>query len=121
MTIFSKKFLDYALERAMKSGAQQLILVVTAAGAFNVFEFDWATAAGLVLGAFVLSVATSVIAFQAVEKEVGLRDTNEIDVHDVEVDGDIWTEGDASETGDAIEPVIRAPFVASTGKHSAIG
>ena len=49
-----------AVERAIKSAAQALILVWTGAEVFDVLQADWALAGGAALGAAVLSLLTSV-------------------------------------------------------------
>ena len=58
--MFTKKFWAEATERALKTFAQ-FILVLGAAGTFNVFAIDWKTNLGLALGGAVLSYATSIV------------------------------------------------------------
>jgi hypothetical protein len=58
--MFNKKFWIEATERAIKTFAQ-FVLVLGAAGAFNVFTVDWMTNLGLALGGVVLSYATSIV------------------------------------------------------------
>jgi hypothetical protein len=58
--MFTKKFWIEATERALKTFAQ-FILVLGAAGTFNVFTVDWTTNLGLALGGAVLSYATSIV------------------------------------------------------------
>lgn len=58
--MFTVKFWKEATERALKTFAQ-FILVLGAAGTFNVFEVDWATNLGLALGGALVSYATSIV------------------------------------------------------------
>ena len=58
--MFTLQFWKEATERALKTFAQ-FILVVGAAGAFNVFTVDWVQTLGLALGGAVLSYATSIV------------------------------------------------------------
>jgi hypothetical protein len=58
--MFTKKFWIEATERALKTFAQ-FILVLGAAGSFNVFTVDWQTNLGLALGGALLSYATSIV------------------------------------------------------------
>jgi hypothetical protein len=58
--MFTKKFWIEATERALKTFAQ-FILVLGAAGSFNVFNVDWQTNLGLALGGALLSYATSIV------------------------------------------------------------
>lgn len=58
--MFSKKFWKEATERAVKTFAQ-FIIVLGAAGSFNVFTVDWKTNIGLALGGVLLSYATSIV------------------------------------------------------------
>ena len=58
--MFTKKFWMEATERALKTFAQ-FILVLGAAGTFNVFTVDWKTNIGLALGGALLSYATSIV------------------------------------------------------------
>ena len=60
MKMFTKKFWIEASERALKTFAQ-FILVLGAAGTFNVFSVDWKTNIGLALGGALLSYATSLV------------------------------------------------------------
>lgn len=58
--MFTKKFWMEATERALKTFAQ-FIIVLGAAGTFNVFTVDWKTNIGLALGGVLLSYATSIV------------------------------------------------------------
>ena len=58
--MFNKKFWIEATERAIKTFAQ-FILVLGAAGTFNVFTVDWVTNLGLARGGALLSYATSIV------------------------------------------------------------
>jgi len=49
------------IDRAVKSFAQALLLLWAADGAFNVLEVDVKCALGIALGAFILSVLTSLV------------------------------------------------------------
>jgi hypothetical protein len=72
--MWTKQFWKDALERAVKSSAQVLILAWPLAdGVFNVFEVNAARAAGIGAGAFVLSILTSVVSVS-----VGTRGTASI-------------------------------------------
>lgn len=62
--MLSVQFLKDALERAVKSAAQMLLLLWIGDGAFNILEVrNWSAVAGIALGAFVLSVLTSVVSY----------------------------------------------------------
>lgn len=58
--MFTVKFWKEATERAIKTFAQ-FVLVLGAAGSFNVFTVDWKTNLGLALGGALLSYATSIV------------------------------------------------------------
>jgi hypothetical protein len=58
-TLFTKTFLLAALERAIKTTCQALIVVVGAAQ-FDVFTANWQSLASVAAAAFFLSVLTSV-------------------------------------------------------------
>jgi len=58
--MFTKKFWIESTERALKTFAQ-FILVLGAAGTFNVFTVDWKTNLGLALGGALVSYATSIV------------------------------------------------------------
>jgi Putative lactococcus lactis phage r1t holin len=60
--MFSLKFWQAALERAVKSAAQGVALAFFASdsGPANLFSLDWGNALGFALGAAVLSLLTSI-------------------------------------------------------------
>ena len=58
--IFTRTFWLEALERSLKTVAQSLIIMFTAAEGFNLFSVDWPTAGGFALGGAVLSILTSI-------------------------------------------------------------
>lgn len=61
MKLTSKEFwIDYALERALKTFAQTG-LAVFGGSVVNIFEVDWASWLGVTLGATVLSILTSIV------------------------------------------------------------
>lgn len=57
--MFSKAFLKDTVERAVKSAAQGVVLVLGLAEGVNLFDLDLKTAVGAGLGAALLSVLTS--------------------------------------------------------------
>jgi hypothetical protein len=61
MKLTSKEFwVDYALERAIKTFAQTG-LAVFGGSVVNIFDVDWSSWLGVTLGATVLSILTSII------------------------------------------------------------
>jgi hypothetical protein len=58
--MFSANFVKDAVERATKSAAQAVILVIGMAEGFNLFDLDVKVAIGAAGGAALLSVLTSV-------------------------------------------------------------
>jgi len=54
--MWSRQFWKEALERAIKTGAGQLVLLV---GTASLFTLDWQMVGGLTLGAILVSLATS--------------------------------------------------------------
>lgn len=59
--MFNMSWLRDALERALKTTAQAIVLALGASEGFNLFAADWQNVAGIAAGAAVLSVLTSVI------------------------------------------------------------
>ena len=59
--MFSMSWLRDAIERALKSAAQAIVLALGASQGFDLFAADWQNVAGIAAGAAVLSVLTSVI------------------------------------------------------------
>jgi hypothetical protein len=59
--MFNIQWLRDAIERALKSAAQAIVLALGASQGFDLFSADWQNVAGIAAGAAVLSVLTSVI------------------------------------------------------------
>ena len=59
--MFTVSFWKDALERAVKTAAQAVILGLGLGEGFNAFEVDWGLAAGFAAGGAILSVLTSVV------------------------------------------------------------
>ena len=59
--MFNIQWLRDAIERALKSAAQAIVLALGASQGFNLFSADWQNVAGIAAGAAILSVLTSVI------------------------------------------------------------
>jgi hypothetical protein len=59
--MFTKTFWTQALERAVKTAAQALLLLWGADAGFNVVDVNFAGAAGIAGGAALLSVLTSIV------------------------------------------------------------
>ena len=59
--MFTTDFIRSALERAIKTAAQALLLAIGAASGAGLFQLDWLNAAGAALSGFVLSVLTSIV------------------------------------------------------------
>lgn len=57
--MFSIAFWRDAVERALKTGAQAVILGLALGEGFNAFEVDWQLALGFALGGVILSLLTS--------------------------------------------------------------
>lgn len=58
--MFTRRFAEATLERALKTAAQSA-LIAFGADQFNAITADWATAGGFAAGGFVLSVLTSIV------------------------------------------------------------
>lgn len=65
---FTAAFWRGVLDRAVKSAAQVLLLLWGADASFDVLRVDWRGTLGLVGGAVVLSVLTSLLSNKAGEK-----------------------------------------------------
>lgn len=65
--MFTRKFWKQTGERAIKSGAQALLLYWGGDAVFNAWQADWAAAGGIASGALVLSVLTSLVSAGAGE------------------------------------------------------
>ena len=60
-SIWQKAFWQAAAERAIKSAAQAMVLVLAADIGFNVLTVDWQETLGVGAGGAVLSILTSII------------------------------------------------------------
>ena len=58
-----KSYLEYSVERAIKTVAQTAIAVITGSQVLNVIDVDWAQVAGIAALAGVMSLLTSVLAY----------------------------------------------------------
>jgi hypothetical protein len=58
-----KSYLDYSVERAVKTVAQTAIAVITGSQVLNVIDVDWAQVAGIAALAGVMSLLTSVLVY----------------------------------------------------------
>lgn len=58
--MWTQKFWKETAERAIKSGAQALIIAIGASEGFNLFSLDVTSALGFIGGGIVVSVATSI-------------------------------------------------------------
>ncbi len=56
-----KSYLEYSVERAIKTVAQTAIAVITGSQVLNVIDVDWAQVAGIAALAGVMSLLTSVL------------------------------------------------------------
>lgn len=59
--MWTKSFWLESMDRAIKSAAQAVVLIWGVAEGFNLFEADFINVGGLALGAFALSLLTSVV------------------------------------------------------------
>lgn len=59
--MWTRKFWKDVAERAVKSAAQALLMLLVGDQAFNAWRADWAMASGVAAGAVVLSVLTSIV------------------------------------------------------------
>jgi len=58
-----KRYLDYSVERAIKTVAQTAIAVITGSQVLNVIDVDWGQVAGIAALAGVMSLLTSVLVY----------------------------------------------------------
>lgn len=58
-----KKYLDYSLERALKTVAQTSLAMITAAGALSLFDVDFVQVVGVAGLAGLMSLLTSVLTY----------------------------------------------------------
>jgi hypothetical protein len=58
-----KSYLDYSVERAVKTVAQTAIAVITGSQVLNVIDVDWGQVAGIAALAGVMSLLTSVLVY----------------------------------------------------------
>jgi hypothetical protein len=58
-----RSYLDYSVERAIKTVAQTAIAVITGSQVLNVIDVDWAQVAGIAALAGVMSLLTSVLVY----------------------------------------------------------
>ena len=58
-----RSYLDYSVERAIKTVAQTAIAVITGSQVLNVIDVDWGQVAGIAALAGVMSLLTSVLVY----------------------------------------------------------
>ena len=63
-----RSYLDYAVERAIKTVAQTAIAVITGSQVLNVIDVDWGQVAGIAALAGVMSLLTSVLVYDKAGK-----------------------------------------------------
>jgi hypothetical protein len=61
--MFTWSFWRQAVERAVKTGAQAVILGLGLGEGFNAFAMDWALAGGFATGGIILSLLTSIASY----------------------------------------------------------
>ena len=61
-----KSYLQYSVERAIKTVAQTAIAVITGSQVLNVIDVDWGQVAGIAALAGVMSLLTSVLQYDKV-------------------------------------------------------
>jgi uncharacterized membrane protein YdfJ with MMPL/SSD domain len=64
-----KKYLDYSVERAVKTVAQSMLATIAAASALSIVEVDFPQVLGIAALAGLLSLLTSVLTFEGKQKE----------------------------------------------------
>jgi uncharacterized membrane protein YdfJ with MMPL/SSD domain len=67
-----KKYLDYSVERAVKTIAQSMLATIAAASALSIVEVDFPQVLGIAALAGLLSLLTSVLTFEG--KQKGAKD-----------------------------------------------
>jgi hypothetical protein len=63
-----KSYLQYSVERAVKTVAQTAIAVITGSQVLNVIDVDWGQVAGIAALAGVMSLLTSVLVYDKAGK-----------------------------------------------------
>jgi hypothetical protein len=63
-----KKYLDYSVERAVKTVAQSMLATIAAASALSIVEVDFPQVLGIAGLAGLLSLLTSVLTFEGKQK-----------------------------------------------------
>ena len=63
-----RSYLDYSVERAIKTVAQTAIAVITGSQVLNVIDVDWGQVAGIAALAGVMSLLTSVLVYDKAGK-----------------------------------------------------
>jgi hypothetical protein len=63
-----RSYLDYSVERAIKTVAQTAIAVITGSQVLNVIDVDWGQVAGIAALAGVMSLLTSVLQYDKGDK-----------------------------------------------------
>ena len=64
-----KKYLDYSVERAVKTVAQSMLATIAAASALSIVDVDFPQVLGIAALAGLLSLLTSVLTFEGKQKE----------------------------------------------------
>lgn len=59
-----KKYLDYSVERAVKTVAQSMLATIAAASALSIIDVDFGQVLGIAALAGLLSLLTSVLTFE---------------------------------------------------------
>lgn len=70
MKIFTKAFWEYAGERAIKTVAQTAIASLTVTGVTGVLDISWVVVASTTALAGIVSILTSVIAYDGTQNSV---------------------------------------------------
>ena len=63
-----KSYLQYSVERAIKTVAQTAIAVITGSQVLNVIDVDWGQVAGIAALAGVMSLLTSVLVYDKADE-----------------------------------------------------